>query len=113
VWRRLTRDLEPNRKIKERFRQWDERTGDGLFAPASTLGALSKLAVFVVNGFNDPSSRGLSMDTHAKTNDQERWRQLCKLAEQETNPDRLLDLANKILEVLDQKYQSLTKKKLQ
>ena len=53
------------------------------------------------------------MDTHAKTIDQEQWRQLCKLAEQETNPDRLLDLANKILEVLDQKYQSLTKKKLQ
>ena len=88
-------------------------TLDGLLTPTSILSALSKLSVFVINDFNHRSSSGLPMDTHAKTIDQEQWRQLCKLAEQETNPDRLLDLANKILEVLDQKYQSLTKKKLQ
>jgi hypothetical protein len=53
------------------------------------------------------------MDAHAKTKDQEQWRELYKLAEQETNPDRLLELANKILKVLDQKYESLIKRKLQ
>ena len=66
-----------------------------------------------IKDFSHPSGLGLPMDWHARTIDHERWQQLCKLAEQETDPNRLLDLANKILEMLDQKYDSLTKRKLQ
>jgi len=43
--------------------------------------------------------------------DQERWRELCELAIRERDPNHLLELCQEMLDLLNQKYESLAKAK--
>ena len=45
--------------------------------------------------------------------DGERWRQLCELAEKEQDPKKLLELAEEINRLLEEKEQLLKKQRLQ